>query len=455
MTIKKQFIILSSIIIAIPLLCSIFVIFFSYLHSPKRYMMKGSQRLELIESKDDALYIKKTIRQLPTEVQMLVFSPEQNRIIFSTIPELPADDSCTSEFLWKTINNTSDSFFYQFSTPPLKDTKLLLITRLPHKKNGSNKRLEIYTVIFVLLLFYTIISMILITLISRTIFNSIIKIENKTQQLADGNLNEKINSETVETGNEITSILNSLEKMRHELVEIQERKNRFIMGISHDLRTPVAVIKGYSEAISDGVISDEKEIKNTIGLIDKKTTQLGEMIDTLINFMKLNNSEAKQTLIPQSITELINDFGKYALVTGTVFKRKVTTDIVFNENIIVPLNEQLVIRSLENLFSNAIRYTNDNDKIEIYSRIEKSAEKKSGNAVILKIKDSGTGINKKDLNSIFDMFFRGTNSRLEEGMGIGLSVVKTIMDTHGWKIGVESEKNKGSCFTITIPIKTN
>ena len=454
MTIKKQFILLSSIIIAIPILCSVFVIIYSYHRSTKRYMMKGSQQLELIESEDDALYIKKTIRQLPPEIQTVIFSPKQNEIIYSTIPEIPADGTCTSDNLWKIMNQTSDHFFYQFSAPPFRESRFLIITRIPHKRHGGKKRFEFYTLIFAILLFSTIISLILITLISRTIFKSIIKIENKTQQLADGNLGEKIDTETSETGNEITSILTSLEKMRRELVEIQERKNRFIMGISHDLRTPVAVIKGYSEAITDDVISDKTEIKNTISLIDTKASQLGEMIDTLINYMKLNNTETKQALVPESITTLITDFGKYAKVTGTVFKRNVTTDIQFSEDVTVPLNAQLVNRSLENIFSNAIRYTDDNDSIEIISHIEDSKESKSGRAVIVKIKDSGTGIDKKDLNSIFDMFFRGTNSRLEEGMGIGLAVVKTIMDTHGWKIGVESKKNQGTCFTITIPVPT-
>ena len=73
------------------------------------------------------------------------------------------------------------------------------------------------------------------------------------------------------------------------------------------------------------------------------------------------------------------------------------------------------------------------------------------NYLFLKIKDSGYGIDKKDLDYIFDLFYRGTTSRQEEGMGIGLAVVKNIMDTHGWEISVESQKGKGSCFTIKIP----
>ena len=78
-------------------------------------------------------------------------------------------------------------------------------------------------------------------------------------------------------------------------------------------------------------------------------------------------------------------------------------------------------------------------------------ESEKQNHIILQIKDTGVGIDKKDLDHIFDIFYRGTNSRKEEGMGIGLSVVKSIIDTHGWSISVSSQKKKGTCFTIKIP----
>ena len=448
MTIKKQFILLSSIITAIPLLCSLFVIIYSYQRSSKRYLLSGSQQLSQYASEDDMAYMERALKQMPSDVETLIYCPLNDKVIYSSISEIPKDGEYNSDKMWEIVNTTSDKYFYQFSSPPYKETKLLYITRIPRNRQIGQRRQKTYTTIVIVLFVSTIISLIVITFISRTIFKSIIKIETKTQQLADGKLEEEINLENVEKGNEITSILKSLELMRRELVEIQERKNRFIMGISHDLRTPVAVIKGYSEAITDGVISDEQEIKNTVSLIDTQATQLGDMIDTLINFMKLNNTETKETLVPHSITELISEFAKYAEVTGTVFKRKVTTDIKLDENIVIPLNIQLVNRSFENIFSNAIRYTEENDSIEIISYIEKSEHRKK---VIVKIQDSGTGIDEKDLNSIFDLFFRGTNSRLEEGLGIGLSVVKTIMDSHGWKISVESKKGEGSCFTITIP----
>lgn len=451
MTIKKQFVILSSIIVAIPLICSLFVLLYSNFNSSKRYFLSGPQELDQIPSPSDAERFKKSIRQIPPDIQLLICSPDQNKIFYSTIPEISVKEKYNHDEVWNLIRKTSDKYFYQFSSPPIKDIHILIITRIP-RRNSLDKNQELYSTIFLILIITAVISLILIILISKTIFNSITQIENKTQQLADGNISEKIETDSIEKGNEITSILQSLEKMRTELIETQERKNRFIMGISHDLRTPVAVIKGYSEAIYDGVITEKEEIKTTISLIDTKATQLDEMIDTLINFMKLNNTETKETLKPQSITDIIFDFAKYAEITGTVFKRKIVTDINLPEKISVPLNLQLIHRSFENIFSNAIRYTDDNDTISIISYIEQKAKNRS---IILKIQDTGIGIDKKDINSIFDMFFRGTNSRLEEGMGIGLSVVKTIMDTHGWNISVESEKNVGTCFIIEVPVKKN
>ena len=110
----------------------------------------------------------------------------------------------------------------------------------------------------------------------------------------------------------------------------------------------------------------------------------------------------------------------------------------------------LVQRAFENLFSNAIRYTKDNDSIFLNAYILQDK-----NEIIFEIKDTGIGIKKNDLNYIFDIFYRGTNSRREDGMGIGLSVVKNVITTYGWKIDVSSEVNEGSTFTIHIPFVEN
>ena len=453
MKIKKQFIILSSFLVVIPILCSIFIILHTYMHSPNRYMMKGVKNFESQFyselSSADITTLENTLKLLPQDVEAILIALSNRKVVYSTIKEIPAGSLMKKDEVWSFVAETSDDYFYQFTRLKSIKTDTLLLTRLPQQKDKKQKYTRLFLRILLIIIFITIFCLIILTLIAKDIFKGLYIIEKSSTQLAEGKLNQPIKTnEDANYNNEFICIMNSLEKMRRELLEMQSSKNRFITGISHDLRTPVSVIRGYSEAIKDNVITDNSEIKKSMELIEQKTVQLEGMIDTLLNYMKLNNTEIKENLELHSITSLIRDFAKYAEVTGKIFKRNVHIDINYDEDIKIPLNEQLVHRSFENLLSNAIRYTKDFDDIFIRSYLETKDGKKE---IILMISDTGSGIDKKDLDYIFDLFYRGTNSRQEEGMGIGLAVVKSIMDTHGWNISVKSRKNEGTSFTIEIP----
>ncbi len=453
MKIKRQFIILSTLIISVPILCSAFIIIHTYIHSPNRYLLKGSLPQRKIDipllSDEDLNNLETSLKLLPQEVEAVLCRTDDFKILYSSIPEIEVGKFTEKDDIWNFAAKTSDKYFYQFSKIPAAGPDILLITRLSLNRITSESRTKIYLKILLAVITITIISLILILFISKTIFDGLKKIEKSSTHLAEGQLDKPISSHISEPqDNEFQRIMNSLEKMRRELLEMQASKNRFITGISHDLRTPVAVIRGYTEAIKDNVISEKADIQNSMDLIEHKTIQLEEMIDTLLNFMKLNNKEIHEKLVLHSITTLINDFAKYAEVTVKVFKRNVSTDVNLPQNIEIPINEQLVHRAFENLLSNAIRYTRENDEIRIISYLK---NEKNKNYIFLEIHDTGYGIDKKDLDYIFDIFYRGTNSRQEEGMGIGLAVVKSIINTHGWNISVTSKKNKGTCFTIKIP----
>lgn len=451
MSIKKQFFILSAIIITVPILCALFIFTHHYFSSSDRLLIEGYKEIRKMDyslfSNNDWDTLYKTIDELPLNVEAVLLS-EDNKVILSSISDFKTGKLIAPREMWELVNGASDKYFYQFTSPPLEKRKVTLITRTPRNAKNTNVVKNICITVLVAIVIFVIICIISIFNISRTIFNSIVVLENKTQQIADGKLTEKVKNEIKSNqSNEITSILESLEKMRISLLEAQNRKNKFIMGISHDLRTPVAVIKGYTEAITDGIITEPDEIKSSLDLIGTETNHLERMIDTLLNFMKLNNSELRQKLIPGSITNVIHVFEKEAKITGNVFKRTIITDVNLSQDIEVPLDEQLALRAFQNLFSNAIRYTNDGDTIKIISYIE-------DNKIYLKVADTGIGISENDLDHIFDLFYRATSSRREEGMGIGLSIVKNIIDTHGWNIFVESELKKGTTFTIEIPFSS-
>ncbi|MFA6855694.1 MAG: HAMP domain-containing sensor histidine kinase [Treponema sp.] len=456
MTIRRQFHLLLAAIIVIPLLCASFIPIYHYLMSPERVLMHGYREIrstdELQLSENDWNKLYDQLRHLPPdmEVALITFSG-RSTVLLSSMPELKVGISITQDYLWHLIGTTSSKYFYQFSSPNFNDTvsDFLILSRAKRdvKYRRKNFNFVLYLVFFILS--FSGITIFAIAHISHTIFSSITILEQKTQRIADGDLSISLKDDPKkikQKSNEIISLTENLDKMRRSLLDSQERRTRFIMGISHDLRTPVAVIKGYTEAISDDVVTDPDEIKKSLEIITTKTNQLEGMIDTLINFVKLDNADWRQDLIPVSVRTVVEEFAKGAVMTGTVFKRKVSNFIDISPELKIPMDKQLFSRALENIFSNAIRYSKEGDSIVITgTETEKSC--------IISIRDTGIGIAKKDKDHIFDMFYRGTNSRREEGMGIGLTVVKSIIDTHGWTIDVQSELGKGTEFIITIPKK--
>ena len=447
MKLKNQLNLLATLITAIPLACIVFVCVNYYMRTQKSTLLRGYEQVKKLDSSNmtdqDYKIFKRNVQLLPKTVETALVDNFTGLVITSSIPELPTNALVSQWELYLIMGSNSDKYFYQFTTLRTSTLDSIMITRVPREKGPPSRNQILITTLYILLSLIVCISIIIIVRLSVTINKSINEIDNETKAIAGGDLTKKIEFKG-KKANEITSISESLEKMRVSLVEAQNQKSKFIMGISHDLRTPVAVIKGYTEAISDGVITGQEDINNAMSLITEKSNQLENMIDTLINFTKMNSVEIRESMKTQSITDFIREIINEEKTTGGVFKRNIITQIDFDRDIQVPFDKMLTRRVFENLFNNALRYTNDGDTITLKSYI-------SENSLIYQISDTGIGIEEKDLNNIFNMFYRGTNSRREEGMGIGLSVVQNIIETHGWKIDVESKKDQGTSFTITIP----
>jgi signal transduction histidine kinase len=217
------------------------------------------------------------------------------------------------------------------------------------------------------------------------------------------------------------------------------------MGVSHDLRTPLALIKGYTEALGDGTVDSIELRERAQDIIASKIEQLQEMIDDLIDVVRFDSGEWRQHLKPHQLLPLLTAFHQRLVADGTLLKRTITGTIDVAAELTVPLDERLFTRMLENLTGNALRYTKEGGHVDF------SAVMVPGTGIRIAISDNGCGISKKDMPFIFDTFYRGSNSRREEGRGFGLSIVKSVADSYGWPITVASTEGKGSTFTITIP----
>ena len=440
--------------ILIPIICSASVPIYFYLSAPERVLISGYKEIKKLENlkieNRDLDILRAELRTIPPGVQTAVIA-EHSAVLMSSIPGIKQGTTINDDEIFSFLRKTSRNYFYQVVTPKLSsDTNVLIISRMPRDEKHKNTRfssLVLYTSLF--LGIFEAFCIVAVLSISRTILRSISILEKDTDRIASGDLDFDLEAEAAvkhHVSNEITSLTKNLNKMRLALKDETERRNRFIMGISHDLRTPVALIRGYTEAITEGVVTEPDEVKKSLTVIGSKTQQLQSMIDELINFVKLDNRQWRKQLSPHDIAPLLRDFAKGAEMTGTVYNRNIVVSVQLRDGINIPMDEMLFNRVLENLFSNALRYTKDGDSISIL------AEEKE-KCVAISICDTGIGIEKADLPNIFDLFYRGTNSRREEGMGIGLSVVKQIVDTHGWQIFAESEKGRGTVFRIEIPIQ--
>ena len=448
MTVKRQLTLLISLIICLPVFTAL-IIYGYYCNSSKRLLLssyrRSPEKADVSLTSDDLNSIKKSILSLSPKVEAALIV--KDRIIESTIADFPQPGTTLQEGdLWKIIKQTGEKFYYLTETPLGSDRKhlVLLVSRISKKKNQTNM---FYSLLDCVLIF-AIICAVATCCISRTITYSLSHLVKQTEKIAKGDLTPQEQRTPAKSRNEFTDLTEHIDSMRAALLDAKRKQQRFIMGITHDLRTPISVIKGYTEALYDGVITSEEETKKSLEIINVKTSQLEEMITSLINYCTFFRDNFRRQITPHCIKKQLETFAKSAETTGYIFHRKISCNINLLESTDIPVNEQLLARALENLFGNALRYTEDDGEITITAD-------ESDEYITITFSDTGCGIAEKDISHLFDLFYRGTNSRREQGLGIGLSVVKDIVDLHGWSIDIRSELGKGSDFIIRIPKNTN
>lgn len=311
-----------------------------------------------------------------------------------------------------------------------------ILIRLPMRHEGLPK-------VFYGFLAFIIFSAAVVTIMANSLKRSIVNLERATRKIAEGDLDFELK---IKGKDEIASLTGSFDTMRMELKESLAKRSRFLMGVSHDLKTPLTSIKGYLEAISDGLADDPDILKKYIDIVTDKSKVLEERITELIDFVKMETGEWK---LKHEVINLPDFFSQIAVnyrEDASVFKRKFKSSIEIPRNITAVGDRNLLLRAFENLIGNAIRYTNENDTIlmKVYE---------DDGDIHITIEDTGPGIPEEEINHIFDPFYRGTGSRREHGSGLGLSIVKSVVAAHGWKIDAFSTPGKGTIFHIRIKLR--
>jgi two-component system phosphate regulon sensor histidine kinase PhoR len=232
-----------------------------------------------------------------------------------------------------------------------------------------------------------------------------------------------------------------------KLRELEVVQREFVSNVSHELKTPLAIISGYAQTLlsDDGNLSDDNK-KLCLNSIYKETDRLSYLIAQLLELARINENRD---------TDIYMDFNPFELVEKAmvslreVAKKKniIIVTIVSSENIKIHSNALFFYQILNNLVNNAIKYSPDNSKIIINQNVE-------GNNYILEVSDRGYGIPKDDIEHIFDRFYRVDKSRNSKiaGSGLGLSITKDLVLKMNGNIEVISKIDEGSTFTVLLPI---
>lgn len=286
--------------------------------------------------------------------------------------------------------------------------------------------------------------------IYRSIATPLVKLKKATQNIKEGNLDFVLE---VDGDDEFSELCRDFEEMRKRLKESAEEKvlmdkenKELISNISHDLKTPITAVKGYVEGIMDGVADTPEKIDRYVKTIYNKTNEMDHLINELTFYSKIDTNRIPYTFSKLNVEDYFSDCAEeVGLELETRGIELVYANYV-EDNVQVIADGEQIRRVIHNIISNAIKYM-DKPKGIIQIRI-----KDVGDFIQVEIEDNGKGIAAKDLPSIFDRFYRTDVSRNSSkgGSGIGLSIVKKILEDHGGKVWATSRLGIGTIMYFVL-----
>ncbi len=286
--------------------------------------------------------------------------------------------------------------------------------------------------------------------ISRSVLNPLNELSKATESIARGELDFTIK---YKRNNELGRFCQAFDIMRDKLKTSLERqlaserqRKEMISVISHDLRTPISSIKGYVEALQDGMARDEAQFQRYLKVIQDKTDRLNTLIDDLFQFSQMDLGNLKMNFEMVDSKAMLEDILHYMSLDWQ------DSHIEFSLNKPFPsarirADRKRIAQVMDNLVQNASRYVGTQGVIEISAN-------RQDQELLISVKDNGIGIKEKDLDHIFDLFYRGERSRSRDygGSGLGLAICKNIIEQHGGRIWAESVFGEGTTISFTLPI---
>ena len=286
--------------------------------------------------------------------------------------------------------------------------------------------------------------------IYRSVATPLVKLRKATQNIKEGNLDFVLD---VDGSDEFSELCRDFEEMRRRLKESAEEKiildkenKELISNISHDLKTPITAVKGYVEGIMDGVADTPEKMDRYVRTIYNKTNEMDHLINELTFYSKIDTNRIPYTFSKLNVEDYFSDCAEEIGLELETRGIQLYYANYVDRNVQVIADGEQIRRVIHNIIGNAIKYM-DKQKGVIQIRV-----KDVGDFVQVEIEDNGKGIASKDLAFIFDRFYRTDVSRNSSkgGSGIGLSIVRKIMEDHGGKVWATSREGIGTIMYFVL-----
>ena len=276
------------------------------------------------------------------------------------------------------------------------------------------------------------------------------KMRIATKKIADGNFDYELDEKDFV---EIPFLYNDFEKMRIKLKENEEEKilsenaaRELVSNISHDLKTPLTAIRGYVEGILDGVASSPQKVRDYLTTIYNKTNDMTKLIDELLYYSRVSGNELSYNFEKTNVKEFFDDYVKDLYLELDTIRINFSYSANVDADTMIDIDREQIKRALNNIVANAVKYMDKEDP-EIHFRVKENMD-----AINIRISDNGRGIDEKDLPHIFERFYRSDASRNTKlgGSGIGLSIVKKVIENHEGSVVAISKSGVGTDIDIVL-----
>lgn len=277
----------------------------------------------------------------------------------------------------------------------------------------------------------------LIALSGHRAVRPILKLNKAVQEVSKGNFDIQVqNSSTDEVG----QLTRNFNKMTQELKRIEYLRKDFINSVSHEFKTPIASIQGFAKLLQKGSLPEDEK-QEYAGIIAEEAARLSRLSS---NILRLSSLENREIVDSTKLFPLDEQIRKTILLLEHEWSRKNISFDIELEKLQYRGDEELLQQVWINLLNNAVKFSPENGSIAV--RLEKTSA-----GVKAEIHDEGIGMSEETIQRIFEMFYQGDRAHSSEGNGLGLTIVKRILDLCGGSIQVESRLGEGSTFSVLLP----